>query len=266
MILNIVIDCQSLLQLIHDKSDNLLIVDTRSFVDYSEGHIPGAINIDLMHFHWFDTSSEGIIQFNRQMNKLLNYLGIDHKSFVVFYDNISGSSASRGVWLLHYFSNKNVSLLDGGFGNWLKFGYPVETKTNPFHHSECLFDVSDNLLATVDYIKNKVEKNAEVIIIDCRSESEYKGEVFRALRSGHIPHAVNINWTSNLEDGKFKNFDSLTELYSFIPKHKEIITYCQGGYRAANTYVVLKQLGYPNVKMYLGSWGEWGNIPSLPIE
>ena len=47
---------------------------------------------------------------------------------------------------------------------------------------------------------------------------------------------------------------------------KEVITYCQGGYTVANTYLVLKNLGYLNVKMYLGSWGEWGNIPILPVE
>ena len=95
---------------------------------------------------------------------------------------------------------------------------------------------------------------------------EYDGLIVRAARRGHIPSAVNIDWTRNLENGKFKEFDKLVQLYSFIPTDKEIITYCQGGYRAANTYLVLKNLGYLNVKMYLGSWGEWGNIPSLPVE
>jgi thiosulfate/3-mercaptopyruvate sulfurtransferase len=95
---------------------------------------------------------------------------------------------------------------------------------------------------------------------------EYDGLIVRAARRGHIPSAVNIDWYRNLENGKFKEFSKLVQLYSFIPIDKEIITYCQGGYRAANTYLVLKNLGYLNVKMYLGSWGEWGNIPTLPVE
>ena len=51
-----------------------------------------------------------------------------------------------------------------------------------------------------------------------------------------------------------------------IPKDSEIVTYCQGAYRAANSFLVLKKLGFKNVRVYLGSWGEWGNNTALPIE
>ncbi len=268
MTLDTVINGDYLYQLINAQNKNLIVIDTRPFSDYIKGHIQGAINVDLMNFHWHDTSRDGIIQFNKQTRILLNYLGLNSQNFVVFYDDISGSSASRGVWLLHYFSHKDVYLLDGGFNNWLKSHYPVEIKTNPFVRSKSEFVIDDKVIADAEYIKNRIGKNAadDVVIIDCRSEPEYDGSVVRASRRGHIPQAVNINWINNLENEKFKEFEKLNQLYSFIPKDKEIITYCQGGYRAANTYLVLKKLGYFNVKMYLGSWGEWGNIPSLPIE
>jgi thiosulfate/3-mercaptopyruvate sulfurtransferase len=58
----------------------------------------------------------------------------------------------------------------------------------------------------------------------------------------------------------------LSKIYSKIPKNAQVITYCQGGYRAANAFLVLKMLGYKNVKMYLGSWGEWGNKDEFPAE
>lgn len=267
LILDTFINGDSLYQLIESQNPNLLLVDARPFPDYNKGHIPGSINIDLMNFHWFDTSKQGIVQFNRQMNMLLNYVGVNHQSFVVFYDDISGSSASRGVWLLHYFSHKGVCILDGGYENWLKSNYPIETKTNPFIHSENVFSINNEVLADAECIKNIIEqKTNDVVVIDCRSEMEYDGLIVRAARRGHIPSAINIDWSRNLENGKFKEFNKLVQLYSFIPIDKEIITYCQGGYRAANTYLVLKNLGYLNVKMYLGSWGEWGNIPTLPVE
>ena len=57
----------------------------------------------------------------------------------------------------------------------------------------------------------------------------------------------------------------LSEIYQ-LPRDAEIVTYCQGAYRAANTYVALKKIGFKNVKVYLGSWGEWGNELGLPIE
>ncbi len=101
-------------------------------------------------------------------------------------------------------------------------------------------------------------QNPNLLLVDARPFSDYN--------KGHIPHAVNIDWIDNLENEKFKDTEKLFKLYSFIPKDKEVITYCQGGYRAANTYLVLKKLGYSNVKMYLGSWGEWGNVSSLPIQ
>jgi rhodanese-related sulfurtransferase len=119
LILDTVINGASLNILIQNNDSDLLIIDTRPFSDYVTRHIIGSINLDLMNFHWLDTSKEGILQFNHQMNILLNYLGVNSKKIVVFYDDISGSTASRGVWLLHYFSHKNVFLLDGGFKSWL---------------------------------------------------------------------------------------------------------------------------------------------------
>ena len=83
---------------------------------------------------------------------------------------------------------------------------------------------------------------------------------------GHIPNAINIDWSLNVnENGTFKNESELSKLYE-IPKDSEIVTYCQGAYRAANSFLALKKLGFENVKVYLGSWGEWGNHLNLPVE
>lgn len=265
--MNTVINGESLLDLIQDQHSELILVDTRSFAEYANGHIPGAINIDLMHFHWFDTSTMGILQFEKQMGLLLNYLGINPTKKVVFYDDISGPSASRGVWLLNYFSHLDSYILDGGFENWSKLKYTVEMKTNQYSYSTSNFYTNRAVLADLKYVKNCVDKNSQdVVIVDCRSPAEYNGSVARAFHRGHIPKSVNIDWSYNLGEGKFLKFEALARLYSFIPKETEVITYCQGGYRAANTYLALKQLGYLNVRMYLGSWGEWGNNPTLPVE
>ena len=244
----------------------LILVDTRAFNEYAQGHIPGAVNIDLMQFHWLDTTKQGIIQFNKQMKLLLNYLGIDSSSHVVFYDRISGPTASRGVWLLNYFSVQNAFILDGGFEYWTKLNYPIEITTNQFKHNKSNFSTNKCVLADVQYVRDSINSEKDVVIIDCRSEAEYLGIVARAYHRGHIPKSKNIDWIQNLKNGNFLEFDKLKKFYSFVSKQTEIITYCQGGYRAANTYLVLKHLGYENVKMYLGSWGEWGNNPRLPVE
>ena len=250
-----------------DKKRNLLIVDTRPFSDYSLGHVPRAVNLDTMQFHWIDTSKQGIVQFTKQMKILLSNIGVDNNKHVVFYDDISGPSAARGVWLLLYFSHKKVVMLDGGFTRWKKEGYCEESKSNPFLPSNFLAKPSNSMIADSNYIKNNVKiKNGKVKLVDSRSQPEFQGKIARAARGGHIPGAMNIDWVLNIEDHSFKEKEQLNRMYSIIPKNSEIITYCQGGYRAANTFVVLKMLGYKNVRMYLGSWGEWGNKLNLPVE
>ena len=72
---------------------NLIIADTRSFKEYSEYHIPGAVHLDVFAFHWIDTSKEGIENFNKQTQNLLSILGVTPEKKVVFYDSVSGMLA-----------------------------------------------------------------------------------------------------------------------------------------------------------------------------
>ncbi|HEY7572177.1 MAG TPA: sulfurtransferase [Nitrososphaeraceae archaeon] len=250
------------------KQDHILIVDARPFNDYLAGHIPGSINLDFMQFHWLDTSPTGIKQFNRQCRQLLTNIGVEGKDRVVIYDDTSGPSAARGLWLLLYFSFKNVSILDGGFSKWRKMGYRIEKQTNQFEYFKFHGKENPNVLATSNEVMLaiKAEKNGRVSIIDSRSKAEFDGTVVRGGRRGHIPYAIHIDWKENLTKGIFKAFPNLDRVYSNIPKNNEIIAYCQGGYRAANTFLALRLLGFKKVKVYLGSWGEWSSHYNLPVE
>ena len=242
---------------------DLIIADTRSFKEYSYGHIPGAVNLDLFAFHWIDTTKDGIENFDRQAKTLLSFLGVTPEKKIVFYDGISGMLAARGVWMLLYFSHENVSMLDGGITKWKKENLPVETKPNNFKPSSFSGSINSDIISGYEYIRDNLEN---VTILDARSEDEYNGIIKRAAQNGHIPNSINIDWNKNInEDGTFKNNEELSKLYN-IPKDSEIITYCQGAYRAANTFLALKKLGYEKVRVYLGSWGEWGNILELPVE
>jgi thiosulfate/3-mercaptopyruvate sulfurtransferase len=241
----------------------VIIVDCRSYKEYAEGHIPGAINVDFFYYHWSDTTKDGIKAFEKQMKNLLSFIGVTKEKTVVFYDEVAGMSAARGVWLLMYFSHPHVFMLDGGFKKWKILGLPIETKTNGFKPAKFSGRIDKSILADSAYIKKNLNK---IKLVDARTKEEYNGTVIRAARRGHIPTAVSIDWTLNInEDGTMKSKEDLAKLFNFS-KNVEIVTYCQGGYRAANSFVALKRLGFKNVKVYLGSWGEWGNRLNLPVE
>jgi len=242
---------------------NVILADTRSFKEYSEGHIPGAIHLDLFAFHWIDTTKQGIENFNNQTQNLLSILGVTPEKKVIFYDSVSGMLAARGVWMLMYFSHQNVSILDGGITKWQKENFPLEIKPNAFKPSKFSGKINSKIISGFEYIQENLDN---VKILDARSTGEYDGSTIRAAQSGHIPNAINIDWNQNIsDDGTFKNDEELSKMYDY-PKDSEIVTYCQGAYRAANTFLVLKKLGFTNVKVYLGSWGEWGNKLELPVE
>ena len=165
-----------------------IIIDTRSFSEYKTGHIPGAINVDLFQLHWFDTSKRGIKDFNRQTRILLSRIGIQGESHVIFYDNVSGISAARGVWLLLYFSHKKVAMLDGGFEKWKKEGYRFEVKTNAPKYAEFKGRINYKVLATAKEVKESLN-NKKVSIVDAKSSKEFNGLDVRAINRGHIPSA-----------------------------------------------------------------------------
>ena len=245
------------------QKPNLVLVDCRSYKEYSEGHIPGAVNIDLFYYHWLDTTQDGIKSFEKQMRNLLSFMGVTKQKTVVFYDDVAGMSAARGVWLLMYFSHPHAFMLNGGFRKWQSLGLPIETTTNGFVPAKFSGKTNKKILAGFEYVKKNLGKAK---LVDARTKEEYEGKVMRAARKGHIPNSVSTDWTLNINpDGTMKSLKELAKLYKFS-KNDEIITYCQGGYRAANSFVALKMLGFKNVKVYLGSWGEWGNKLELPVE
>ncbi len=239
-----------------------LIIDTRSFKEYSEGHIPGAVNLDLFAFHWIDTSKEGIENFNKQTQMIFSFTGVTNEKKVIFYDEVSGMLAARGVWMLMYFSHPDVVMVDGGIKKWREEKLEIQTKQNPFKPTNFSGTINPSIITGYENIRDNLDK---LKIIDARTKGEFDGSTTRAAQAGHIPNSINIDWALNInKDGTFKNESELSKLYD-IPKDSEIVTYCQGAYRAASSFLALKKLGYDHVKVYLGSWGEWGNRLDLPV-
>lgn len=248
-----------------NKKD-VVFVDTRNYWKYVGGHIPGAFNFELYAFHWVDTSTSAMRAFVKQMEMLIRSFGIDERKEVVFYQNNSGYDAARGVWLLNFLGLERTRLLDGGLNLWRRRRLPVSTRDPPAPKlSRFVAKPDSSMVATLDSLSSGMGKG-RLQVVDTRTPGEFSGTYRRAMKAGHVPGAVNVEWKLALRrDGTLKDANHLRKLYPGLSDSRETITYCQSGYRAAHSWLVLKLLGYGKVRNYLGSWYEWANNPTTRV-
>lgn len=245
-----------------------LLLDARPAEEFAAGHLAGAIHLDLWGVSLIDTSDAPLRAFMWMIGHLCSLRGVTPDRPVVIYEAHSGIRAARVFWFLEYLGHPDVRVLDGGVPAWTGAGLPLTTEALAPVPSTWHGEPHPSLLATWSDVKDRLG-NPGTAIIDTRSDEEYYGEAVRAKRGGAIPGAVHLEWTNNLAaDGTYKSADDLRAMYEAlgVTPDREVVTYCQGGYRAAHTYLALRLLGFPRVRSYTGSWKEWGDREDLPIE
>lgn len=246
----------------------LVLFDMRPPEAYANGHIPGARSFDIFGVSLIDTRPQPLDAFLWMIEHLIQAKGVNADSNVVIYDDISGMRSARLFWFLEFFGHPHVHVLDGGFNAWTAAGFPVTRDAAIPKAGAFKMQQRRELLATADDVLSRLHSK-DSVIVDARSDGEYTGQIVRAARGGAIPGAVHLEWMHNLDEkGFLKPAEDLRAMYAAggVRPDQEVIPYCHGGYRSAHTYLALRLIGYPRVRNYLGSWGEWGNRTDLPIE
>ena len=252
-------------------NDSVLLIDLRGADDYAAGHIPGAVQIPRSAFQVEIDGVPGLIPPAADVASELGKIGATPETTVVFYDARGSIWGSRGLWVLAVYGHADVRLLDGDFPLWESEGREVSTEVPSPSAAEYAFSTSPNndIIVGWDDIIASIE-DPSVLVCDARSPEEYAGRDVRADRGGHIPESVNVEWSRALdEDGRFKPADQLRELYQGegVEADGTIYTLCQTAVRATHTWFVLSELlGYPDVRVYDGSWVEYGNREDSPID
>ncbi|PXY38885.1 sulfurtransferase [Flavobacterium cheongpyeongense] len=271
-----ILNPETLLQL--KESSEIILVDARAGVNaeenYKNEHLKDARFVDLNR----DLATADCNPANggrhplpslEKFSEVLSKLGITPKSHVVIYDDKNGSNAAaRFWWMLRAAGHEKVQVLNGGIQTAIKFGFPVDSKTKSFDTAEKYpFPEWQLPLADIETV-DKARNNPENIVIDVRDKNRFDGLTEPLdLIAGHIPGAVNVPFSENLdENGFYHSPEKLAEKYTKIlgnTKPENVIIHCGSGVTACHTLLAMDYAGIPIPKLYIGSWSEWSrnNMP-----
>ncbi len=251
-----------------DNSE-LRIVDLTKPATYAELHIPGAVYLDYHQIVAMRKPVMGLLPESAQLEACLSAIGIDETVHVVAYDDEGGGKAGRLLWTLETLGHNRFSLLNGGLHAWANEGHPLERTTSKPDPRKFSARPTDAPVADADYILQHLGE-AGFALLDARSPDEYNGLKLFAKKAGHIPGAVNMDWLLALDQQRnlrLKSPDELWMILSGLGIHpdQQVVTYCHTHHRSSLTYIMLKSLGFRQVKGYPGSWSDWGNRADTPI-
>ncbi len=252
---------------IDDPSVRLVEIDV-SAAAYNAGHLPGAVlwnaYTDLRHPDYSPISAD-------ELQELLRKSGVTSETTVVFY----GYGAQLGFWLLTAHGHERVRLMDGSREQWRATGRDWSTDVPVPARSEYALHAQDAFFSSKADVQEMIGEPNRVVL-DTRSKAEFDGERFwpsgataGAGRAGHVPGAVHvpIELLRN-DDGSYKDAGEMRQalLDRGVTPDAEVVTYCTIGNRASQAWYALRYLlGYKNVRVYYGSWAEWGTVAGMPI-
>lgn len=264
----LILDADDIPPLLH--ADGVVIVDLSNESIYESGHLPGAVHIEATELSAARPPVMGLLPPAAVISALLSNAGIRPDTHVIAYDGENGLKACRFLWTLDVIGHRGFSLLNGGLNAWLDAGHELEDDLPNVTPTQYPVTYQPDHIADKQYILDHLEDD-DVLILDARSALEYVGVDKRAQRAGHIPGARNVDWMQTVVGGgdySFKGVDEVRALYAHegVTSDKEVIIHCHSHMRSAHSYILLKALGFKRLRGYPGSWSDWGNDPSTPVQ
>jgi thiosulfate/3-mercaptopyruvate sulfurtransferase len=259
-----------------DSAQPPVVVDVRWILggppgrlDFETSHIPGAVFVDLETELAGSPGAGGrhplpaVAVFEQAMRDI----GVCQDSLVVAYDAATSQAAARLWWLLTDAGHHQVKVLNGGLAAWTAAGLPTAAGPNtPVARGNFVARPGQRAQLSAAELLPKLARPDAPTLIDVRAPERYAGESEPIDPvAGHIPGAINVPSTANLEtDGRFRTPAEIRALYAAAGRTDDAVLYCGSGITAAQSLLALESAGL-TAAIYPGSWSDWITDPSRPI-
>ncbi len=252
------------------RDQALRVVDLCKSEDYPGQHVPGAVHIPYAAIVRQAKPVGGLLPHPDEFARVLGDAGIGNEHHVVAYDDEGGGRAARLLWTLHAFGHRAASVLNGGRQAWAGAGLPLVAEPVALPRVQFACGRDPSVVAEYEDILARLGTPG-VVLMDARSPEEFAGSKRLAEQAGRIPGAIHLEWTDLMDrsrDLRLKPPEALRAMLAErgVAATDEVICYCQTHHRSALNYLALVSLGFQRVRGYPGSWSDWGNRPSAPVE
>ena len=251
--------------------DDAIVVDLCKPERYAEGHVPGAFNVDYNSLVRAAPPVGGLMPDAAALGALAAGIGLAPGRPVLAYDDEGGGRASRLLWTLYTLGHDELGLLDGGRDAWLGAGGLLSREPVALRAAAGAAPAEPvRGVADAGWILEHLGA-PDVVFLDTRTPAEFDGSDRRSARGGHVPGAVNVDWTLSQDPARHRALRPAAELRALyegagVRRDAEVVVYCQTHHRSSHTFVVLRSLGYERVRGYPGAWSDWGNREDTPVE
>ena len=259
--------------LIFDASYFLPTMGRDGRSEYDKAHIPGAVFFDIDGIKDEASDLPHMIPSAEVFQETMRALGLRQDQQIVVYDDSPFLSSARAWWMLRYFGHLPVAVLDGGLRAWREASGELTGAVPALTYGS--FTASAPVQAdviTFAELEGAVRAGTAEQIIDARAADRFAGEAAEprpGLRAGHIPGSLNLPIGDILDSktGRLKSEDELAALFAAagLTMDKPAVTTCGSGVTAAGLTLALAILGKTDIRLYDGSWSEWG-ASDAPIE